>query len=99
MESQWRMNTVRNMREIQIENPDNHKIIVAGGNIAGQQRKYVVIACYLPLNMTKTAAESALLRINDTVVMKQNFQDPYITIAGDFNQWKVNQALEDFQDI
>ena len=31
--------------------------------------------------------------------MKRRFKDPYIVIAGDLNQWKVDDVLADFSDI
>ena len=31
--------------------------------------------------------------------MKRRYQDPYIVVTGDFNQWKIEEALGDFRDI
>ena len=31
--------------------------------------------------------------------MKRKFDDPYIVVSGDFNQWPTDEALEDFPDV
>ena len=31
--------------------------------------------------------------------MKRRFHDPQLVVAGDFNQWKIDCALQDFADI
>ena len=31
--------------------------------------------------------------------VKRRFRDPYLAIMGDFNQWKVGEALIDFADV
>ena len=31
--------------------------------------------------------------------MKRKFDDPYIIISGDFNQWSIDSTLEDFPDL
>lgn len=37
--------------------------------------------------------------ISDVIIdMKAHFTDPYLFIAGYFNQWKVEDGLQDFQD-
>ena len=31
--------------------------------------------------------------------IKRRFNDPYIIVSGDFNQWKIDETLEDFPDL
>ena len=31
--------------------------------------------------------------------MKRKFDDPYVVVAGDFNQWQVDSALQDYVDM
>ena len=60
----------------------------------------MVLACYLPPGYPKKRGEDALEYINDTIVhVKRRFKDPYIVLAGDFNQWNIGEAVLDFPDI
>ena len=43
----FRASTVR-LQEIKVSNPESYEVIVAAGSIAGQPRKLIVIAAYLP---------------------------------------------------
>ena len=33
------------------------------------------------------------------MAIKRKFKDPYIFLAGDFNQWRVEDSMCDFADI
>ena len=38
--------------------------------------------------------------IQDLVIkMKRKYSSPYIVVGGDFNQWAIDDALVDFEDI
>ena len=88
-------------REIKtLKNPEQFEILVGLGTVAGQSRKIVCVAAYLPPGYTKTKGEKALEFISDTVVdLKRRYNDPYIIVGGDFNQWNIEEALLDFADI
>ena len=88
------------LREVCFKNPEEYEILVCAGSIKGHSRKICVVACYLPPNYLKVKAQAALDYLVDVVVeLKRRFTDPYIVVAGDFNQWKAGEALLDFQDI
>ena len=60
----------------------------------------MVIACYLPPGYEKKHGEAAVEFLVDTVsAMKRRFQNPYIVLAGDFNQWKGEEAVADHADF
>lgn len=64
----------------------------------GHSRKLAVVACYLPPNYKKSRGDEALSFITDTVIeIKRRYSNPYIVVAGDFNQWKLEEALSDGQ--
>ena len=88
------------LKRLDINNPEDKEVLVATGKINGHIRKMVVLACYLPPGYSKKRGEGALDFINETIVsLKQKCTDPYIIIAGDFNQWQVADPLLDFPDI
>ena len=70
------------------------------GSARGQRRRVVVLGCYIPPNYDKKKGEDTLNYISDTVTeIKRRYNDPQIIIAGDFNQWKIGEALLDFSDL
>ena len=95
----WRENFCT-FKKVDCPNPSDFEVLVCAGSIPGHSRKMVVIARYLPPNYTRTRAAGAMEYIGDIVTdMKRRFSDPFIIIAGDFNQWKIDEALLDFVDI
>ena len=95
----WRDSFVR-MAGIDLKNPDKYEVVVAAGSMKGHTRKLVVIGCYIPPNYTKKRAEGALDFIADRVVdLKRRYKDPYLIVGGDFNQWRIGDALLDFADL
>ena len=95
----WRESSC-SLRKLDYPNPDGFEVLIAGGKLHGHTRKLVVIACYLPPGYAKRRGEEALGFINGAVVhLKQKFTDPYIVLAGDFNQWDIEEALLDFPDL
>ena len=51
-----------------------------------------MIGCYLPPNYKVPKARKALDFVAGCVThVKRKFEDPFIVIAGDFNQWRVEE--------
>ena len=70
------------------------------GRIKGCKRIFFVVGCYMPPNIR--AAESAeflQLLVDVLHEAKRRFSDPYLVIAGDFNQFNVKQALEEHREL
>ena len=66
----------------------------------GHGRKLAVLACYMPPNLLAAKAASCLEYIEELVIeMKRRLKDPYIVVCGDFNQWKLPEALQEFRDL
>ena len=58
------------------------------------------MACYLPPNYNVHRGKEALEHIENIVIdLKRTYKDPFIMVTGDFNQWPVQDALQEFPDI
>ena len=89
-----------NFKELKIYNPDNYEVVAAVGSVQGITRKIATIACYMPPNLTVARARGCLDFLEQLVIeMKRRLKDPYILVAGDFNQWKLEDALQEFRDL
>ena len=72
------------------------------GSVTGHGRKIIAINCYLPPNLAVAVAEAeeCMCCIAGAVVdLKKHYSSPFILIAGDFNQWRVEDHLDEFCDI
>ena len=87
-------------KEISITNPEKYEVLPAIGTLRGSSRKMLVIAAYIPPNYSTARAAGCVQFIEDLLVeMKQRFRDPFIVLAGDFNQGQVQEAVEEFADV
>ena len=63
-------------------------------------RRFFVIAAYIPPGYAVPRGKACLEHIRNIVLhIKNTSQDPYILVAGDFNQWDISGALADYPDI
>ena len=82
------------------KNPKKYEVMTAATSLKGHSRKLLTIACYFPPGYSRIEGNGAIDYLEDLVVeLKRRFQDPYIIIAGDFNQWEVENGLANFADI
>ena len=87
-------------KEIKFDNHDNYEVLAVAGSIQGQKRKVLILACYIPPNYTSDRATGCLEYIYGLVIeLKRRYKDPYLIVTGDFNQWNIGRALEDFIDV
>ena len=92
--------SISSMQPYELGNVDNYEIVAVLGYVQNIARKFFIIACYLPPNYTVPRAKSCLTFIYQTVLdIKNKFADPYIIVAGDFNQWDIATGLADFPDL
>ena len=60
----------------------------------------MVVACYIPPGYTKQKGHGALDHVENVVIeMKRKYQDPFVVVTGNFNQWKIGECLSGFPDI
>ena len=88
------------LSRINMPNPEGFEVLVTQSNLPGHSRKLLTVACYLPPNYSVQRGRDALCHIEDTVLeLKRKYRDPFILIGGDFNQWAIDDALQEFPDI
>ena len=87
-------------KEYKFNNPENYEVLPLRLDFADFSRPVFVVGAYIPPNYTVARGKGCLQFINDLVLdIKNKHREPYIMIAGDFNQWDVCQALEDYEDL
>ena len=88
------------LAKLEMPNPGNFEVLTTISNITGHARKLLTVACYLPPNYNIQRGREALEHIENIIIdLKRKYKDPFIIVAGDFNQWKIDEALQDFPDL
>ena len=87
-------------KKIPLSNPCHYEVLATSGTFVGYSRPVLVVGAYVPPSYTAQRASGCLEYVRDVVVeLKRKFQDPFIIIGGDFNQWQIANALMDYPDI
>ena len=87
-------------KEYTFPNPSNFEVLATTMTVDTIQRKFFIIAAYIPPNYTTSRGKDCLLHMNNMVLdIKRRFGDPYILVAGDFNQWDLQEAMQDYDDM
>ena len=88
------------LKDMKYPNPDKFETIYAAGSIKGHGRKLVVIAAYMPPGDRVPRARACIRHITEMISeAKRKFSEPLIVLAGDFNQWPIQEAVQDFVDM
>ena len=91
---------IGNFKPVPLFNPDCFEVLPSIATIKGSARKLVVMAAYIPPNYPVPRAKQCLEYIENCIIdIKRIYRDPYIVVAGDFNQWEIDQALAEFVDL
>ena len=90
-----------NFKEISLsKDGQEFEVLTAVGSLQGHSRKVVAVACYIPPNVSVPQSNACLEHIMGLVIeAKRRYKDPYIIVSGDFNQWRIEKALEEFTDM
>ena len=76
------------------------EIVCAVGRVIGCSRKIALIGAYISPRCKAAQVNDALEKLCDAIrKIKETFNDPFITIGGDFNRAKVEDALGEFPDL
>ena len=83
-----------------VQNPEDYEVLIVSGHLKRIKRKFFLLSVYIPPNYSVPRGKGALQFVYDQVLdIKLKYPDPYIIVAGDFNQWKIGEALLDFPDL
>ena len=81
-------------------NPSNFEVLAAQLLIRGVKKKIFVIASYMPPGYAVGRAKACIEHVRNIILeIKDKYDDPFIALAGDFNQWKIELAVEDYPDM
>lgn len=95
----WKEDLV-SFKRIRIAGVDRYEIMACIGTISGHRRRLAAIASYIPPNVLKREAEECMQYIADAVVnLKRDYSSPFVMVAGDFNQWRNEDYLDEFADM
>ena len=85
------------LEEIQYPNMENFEVLPVKVTVREVKRPVILIAAYIPPGYNVARGRACLQHINDIVLhVKTTVDEPYVCVAGDFNQWLANEALEDY---
>ena len=88
------------IKSVAFPNPDSFEILSVCASVATIKRNFYIIAAYIPPNYTVARGNACLQHINDLILhIKRTTHDPYLLLAGDFNQWDVNTAIQDYVEL
>ena len=88
------------LTSLALHNPKGYEVLSTVAKLTGQYRRVVVIACYMPPSLVADAARECMALIVDAVhEAKRKFDEPRIVVAGDFNQFKIHEYLEEHPDL
>jgi hypothetical protein len=85
---------------LRLHNPGNYEVLGASLKIRGHHRRFIVLACYMPPSMDTESARECMQYITDLVHEgKRAFDSPHVVVAGDFNQFRIEQSLSEHSDL
>ena len=91
---------IGSFKKIDFHNPEKFEILPVIGTVRGTSRKMVVVSVYIPPNYNIPRGSACLDAVEGLVLeIKAKYRDPYIIVAGDFNQWRIQDSLQEFADI
>ena len=95
----YRLKTTR-LDPFPLNNPNDYEVLAALAKVDGVKTKIFTMACYAPPNLTPTQADGLIEFLSDVVCeAKRTFEDCMILVMGDFNQWSVQELLDDHPDL
>ena len=81
-------------------NPEQFEVLPCVLSLRGIKRKFVVIGVYIPPGYAVARGKACIQYVRDLILeIKNSIDSPYIGVFGDFNQWQIQQAFEDYPDI
>jgi hypothetical protein len=93
-------NSRAKITRLKLHNPGNYEVIGAIANVKGHEKRVVIIAAYMPPSMNADQSKECMQYLVDLLhEAKQVCDSPHIYVAGDFNQFQVQDALAEHADL
>ena len=81
-------------------NPESYEVLAVSARVEDIKSRFYIIGAYIPPNYLVAKGKACLSHINDLVLdIKTKAENPLIVLAGDFNQWNVQDALLDYPEL
>ena len=81
-------------------NVGNNEILVSKATLVNNKRPLFIFAVYYPPKLRASDVRESLLCISDCISqLKLKHKNPYVLIGGDVNQFPINEAIDDHDDI
>ena len=89
------------MEKIDFPNPERFEVLPVKVSVRNVKRGIVIIGAYIPPGYSVGKGRDCLQHINNLVLhMRQTSPvGDFMGVCGDFNQWEIDSALEDFPDL
>ena len=95
----YRLKTAK-FEEFPLHNPENYEILATVGKVTGVKGKFFCLSCYAPPNLTQVRAQGLIEYASDLVCeAKRTYKDCSVIVTGDFNQWAIEEIVEDHPDL
>ena len=86
--------------EFPLNNPDGFELLAVVGRVHGIKEKIFCLTAYTPPNITPVRAKQMLEFMSDVIGEgKRQFQGCTIVVAGDYNQWPVQDIIEEHPNL
>ena len=87
-------------KQFELVNPLDFEVLATVGKVNGVKGKVFVLSVYAPPNMQAVKARQLLEYLADVIgEAKRKFEDCTIVLAGDFNQWHVQEVAQEHPDL
>ena len=81
-------------------NPENYEVLATVGKVNGIKGNFFVLSAYAPPNLPAPRARALIEYISDVVgEAKRTLEDCTIVVAGDFNQWSIEELIQEHPDL
>ena len=88
------------MAPFRFHNPGNFEVLPVVASLKGHTRKLLLVACYMPPSMNSESSTECMDLIVEVVHRAKGIYDsPHVVVCGDFNQFRIDRALQDHPDL
>ena len=92
--------SVASFKQFPLVNQENFEVLATVGKVNGISGKIFALSVYAPPNMPAARAKLLIEYISDVIgEAKRKFEDCSLVISGDFNQWGIEDIVQDHPEL